>query len=115
MKFTLEKITTGFYILSAIILTVILTNLYQHRQKIIASQGKLMDSYQDISKSNGEMARNLQILKSENDNNIESVNLFFILLVVFLITFFILVILIIKNHKGIHNELENHVAEQELA
>src|SRR6187551_3088692 len=94
MKFTFEKITSTFYILSSIILTALLAIFYDNGQKVIGL---------------------VNPLKLESNETIENFNLLFILLVLFLATFFILVILITKNQKGKNNVLENHVADQKLA
>ncbi len=52
MKFTLEKQTTFFYILSAIILTSTLVTFYNNGQKVIASNDKMIHTHEVISKSN---------------------------------------------------------------
>ena len=52
MKFIFEKNTTLFYILSAILLTTVLSILYLNNQKEIASSKKLLHNQEVISKSN---------------------------------------------------------------
>ena len=52
MKFIFEKNTTLFYILSAILLTTILSILYLNNQKEIASNQKLLHNQEVINKSN---------------------------------------------------------------
>ena len=52
MKLTLEKQTTFFYILSAIILISVLVTFYNNSQKVIASNDKMMHTHQVINKSN---------------------------------------------------------------
>ena len=52
MKLTIEKKTTFFYILSAIILIPILVTFYNNGQKVIISNDKMMHTHEVISKSN---------------------------------------------------------------
>jgi PAS domain S-box-containing protein len=93
-------------------------DLLTNSEKIgIIEEGKIIADKIKAAKSSvtNEEFKQLKVRINENENDYQSSELIFYLLIVFLFTIFILGYLIIKSQKEKNNELEIHTAEQKLA